>query len=110
MSKNGLQREILRSTVVESVLKNLGDGSFEIIEQYLTNVYGLTAKEASKSPYLFEQLMDALTNLLGQKSAEIIFENIVLELDQSFEMLALISNMKFQWDAILNRRKGKASC
>ena len=45
MSVNQVVIDNLRSAAVNIVLKSLGEGSFEIIEQYLVNVYGMSVRE-----------------------------------------------------------------
>ena len=107
MSVNQRGSEKLRNAAVSTILKSLGEGTFEIIEQYLTNVYGMSVQEASKSLYSFEQLTEALNNLLGEKSAEMIFQQIILELDESTEMWNLIVKMKHKWDTCSKKKRGK---
>jgi hypothetical protein len=93
MPKREIDIDSLRILAVRYVLNNLGEESLSLIEQYLMNVYGISVRNASMRQYSFEQLMEALTNLLVERTTKIIIESIYLEIDEHLEMLRLMNQL-----------------
>ena len=71
--------EEVRDRALIFVLKSLGEKTFSLMNNYLMNQHGIFLHEGH---YSLEKLRHALDDLVGEKSAQVLFELAFVKMDE----------------------------
>lgn len=78
--------DVLKTIAVNTVLKALGNPLFEILRYYLERDYNIVLYPGAKSPCSLLELHRAIGKIAGNSAADLMLEDIYLEMDRIAEM------------------------
>jgi len=76
------QTKPIKMVAANQVLKRMGMDMYNVVQWHLSHHYHIRLAPDDKSSYSLEELNTALQNLIGPGAAELIMQDIYLELEE----------------------------